>query len=185
MKMIIGLGNPGGRYKATRHNLGFLVVDEICNRLQVKLDKKKFKNQYTIVARDDETVMLLKPLTYMNNCGEAIASMMRYYAVEIADILVIYDDLDLPSGKLRLRESGNSAGHNGIKSIIQYLKTKDFKRLRVGIGKDPLQDSADYVLGKFTTKEKKAIKAAIEKATAAALAFVSCDFPSVMNEYNK
>ena len=183
--MIVGLGNPGSPYKATRHNLGFLVVDGLCDKYGIKLDKRKFKGQYAIYQKNSTKVLLVKPLTFMNNCGEAIAPLMNYYQIALADILVIYDDLDLPCGKLRLRSSGNSAGHNGIKSLIKHLGSKDFKRIRIGIDKDPLMVTADYVIGKPNTAQRKLLKPVIELAIAAADDFIETDFDLVMNKYNK
>lgn len=182
--MIIGLGNPGAKYKATRHNIGFMVVDALMEKLRIKLDQRKFQAEYALVTINQEKVLIAKPLTFMNNCGEAIASLMRYYQIHSDDIIVIYDDVDLPCGKLRLRSQGNSGGHNGIKSIIKHSGTKDFKRIRIGIDKDPLIVTADYVLGKPNTGQKKLLKLAIVLAADAAYEFIDTDFNLVMNKYN-
>jgi len=185
MKMIIGLGNPGASYKTTRHNIGFMVVDGLCDRYNVKLDQRKFKAQFTIVRVKEDKVLLVKPLTYMNNSGEAVKALMNYYDIELDDVLVIFDDLDLPCGKLRLRVNGNSGGHKGIKSLITHLKDKNFKRIRIGIDKDILIDTADYVLGKPTSGQKKLLKVAIGNAVMAADEFIDSDFALVMNKYNR
>jgi len=185
MKMIIGLGNPGIDYRKTRHNVGFMVIDELCAKHNIKLDQRKFKGQFAIARIGKEKVLLLKPLTYMNNSGEAVSALAKYYDINIEDILVIFDDLDLPCGKLRLRVNGNSGGHKGIKSLITYLGSKEFKRIRIGIDKDPLILTMDYVLGKPTSGQKKLLKAAIEKAALAATDFIDIDFSLVMNKYNK
>lgn len=185
MKIIVGLGNPGRSYAKTRHNMGFLCIDRICDILGVELKQKKFKGLYEIVVVNDVKVLLIKPQTYMNLSGEAITYLMGYYSCSIEDLLVIYDDLDLPCGKIRLREKGNDGGHNGLKSINSLLKSKNYKRIRIGINKDPNIEVVDYVLGKPSKDDLQLIKGAIDNAALAALAFVSEDFPLVMNKYNR
>ena len=183
--MIIGLGNPGGQYKNTRHNIGFMVIDELIRLFDVKLELRKFKGKYTILTLNGEKVLLVKPETYMNLCGECVAPLMGYYKIALEDIVVIYDDLDLPCGKVRLRPNGGSAGHNGLKSLIKHLGSKEFKRIRIGIDKDPLILGMDYVIGKPTGEQKKLLKKAVEKAALAIREYLDHDFVSAMNIYNK
>jgi len=185
MKMIVGLGNPGLKYKATRHNMGFMVIDGLCDKYGFRLDQKKFNALYGLAKIRKEKVLLVKPLTFMNNSGEAVGALARYYEIDLEDVVVVYDDLDLPCGKLRLRNSGDSGGHKGIKSLISHLGSKDFKRIRVGIDKDQLMETADYVLGKPNSEQKKLLKPTIEKAVMAADEFIDNDFALVMNKYNK
>ena len=185
MKMIVGLGNPGRIYQATRHNIGYQVIDKFCDIQEITLNQKKFKGSYIKTKIRDVDVLVLKPLTFMNESGKAVKSLALYYGINIEDILVIYDDLDLPCGKLRLRERGNSGGHKGIKSIISELADKEFKRLRIGIDNDKSMVTPDYVLKKPTLEQKKLLKPTIIKAAKAADAFIDQDFNLVMNKFNK
>ncbi len=171
MKMIVGLGNPGPRYARNRHNIGFQVLDRLASRHAVQLSRSKFNALYgegwivrprglkrAATACDSpprQKVLLARPLTFMNRSGTAVASLARYFAVEAQNIFVIYDELDLPSGKLRLRPFGGAGGHNGMKSLIQQLGTERFPRARVGIGRPPaLMDPAAYVLQDFSEEEE-------------------------------
>jgi PTH1 family peptidyl-tRNA hydrolase len=130
MKLIVGLGNPGKEYENTRHNLGFVVIDQLANKLNVELNKKKFNGLYY----QTQDYILLKPQTYMNNSGECIVAFLNYFQIELDNLLVIYDDIALPVGKFRYRLQGSAGGHNGVKNIIELLGSKHFKRLRIGIG---------------------------------------------------
>ena len=183
--MIVGLGNPGGKYKSTRHNMGFMVIDELLRLFDSELELRKFKGKYTILTRGNEKVLLVKPQTFMNLCGECVAPLMGYYKIQLEDILVIYDDLDLPCGKVRLRPNGGSAGHNGLKSLIKHLGSQEFKRIRIGIDKDPLMMTIDYVIGKPSGEQKKLLKKAVEKAALAVREYLDSDFTTAMNIYNK
>ncbi|CAI2194040.1 16565_t:CDS:1 [Funneliformis geosporum] len=133
-KLIVGLGNPGAEYQGTRHNLGFQVIDGLATKLNIELKKEKFKGLYTTHTYLNQRIILLKPLTYMNNSGECVREFINYFQIASENILVIYDDLTLPLGSFRYREQGSSGGHNGIKNIIECLGTPRFKRLKVGIG---------------------------------------------------
>ena len=183
--MIVGLGNPGASYKATRHNMGFIVIKALSDTWGVELNQRKFKARYCQLMVEQTKVMLVQPLTYMNNSGEAVGFLRSYFDIAIEDILVIVDDVDLPCGKIRLRSKGNSGGHNGLKSIIKVLGTSEFKRIRIGVGKDPLVLGMDYVLGKPSKQEKLLLEPALARAKEAAMAFMTEDFTMVMNEYNK
>nr|WP_269148980.1 aminoacyl-tRNA hydrolase [Evansella clarkii] len=186
MKLVVGLGNPGKQYEGTRHNVGFDVIDRCEEKLGIELDQTKFKGIYGYKNLERERVFLLKPLTFMNLSGESIVPLMNFYKIGKEDLLVIYDDLDLAPGTIRLRQKGSHGGHNGIRSIISQLGTEEFNRIRIGIGRpDKGQAVPDYVLGKFRDNEKEAINQAAERAAEAVEAWTSTTFLNVMNEYNK
>ncbi|WP_050637869.1 aminoacyl-tRNA hydrolase [Candidatus Stoquefichus sp. SB1] len=184
MKLIVGLGNPGKEYDKTRHNVGFMVMDRLADVLNVSIDMKKFKGEYAKLKYQGEDVILLKPMTYMNNSGESVIQVMNYFKIDVDDLLVIYDDMDMPVGKLRLRESGSAGGHNGVKSLIAHVGTQSFKRIRVGIDKHPHIKVIDYVLGKFTKDEQPLIDEGIENAVKAVEVFLQKDFVAAMNGFN-
>lgn len=186
MKMIIGLGNPGKPYEETRHNIGFRVIDRLASDWNAPLTQSKFKGMYSVVHRPEGKVMLVKPLTYMNLSGECVGPLMDYYNVDLEDIVVIYDDLDLPTGQLRLRQKGSAGGHNGIKSLIQHLGTQQFNRMRIGISRPPQgMKVPDYVLAKFGGEEQPLMQEAVAKSADACNYWLSKPFNEVMNEYNK
>lgn len=184
MKIIAGLGNPGKQYEKTRHNTGFLVLDEVLNKLNISLDKNKFKADYTIYTHKSEKIIFVKPLTYMNLSGEAIAPLMKYYGLSVDDLIVIHDDLDLPVGKLRLRNGGSCGGQNGMRNIIDLLGSQNIKRVRVGIGKDPRIPVVDYVLGKVSKEDIEVYEASIKKAADAIIYALDNDFSKVMSNFN-
>jgi len=185
MKLIAGLGNPGKKFKDTRHNIGFMVIDELLRRNNWKLNKTKFNGKYAMEALNGEKVILLEPQTYMNLSGESIRPLMDYYDLGIEDVLVIYDDLDLSAGKIRLRQKGGHGGHNGVKSTINHLGTKEFKRIRLGIDKpEPPVTVINYVLGTFSKEQQTAVQEGVEKAADACEAWMNASFSEVMNEYN-
>lgn len=184
MKLIVGLGNPGKEYEQTRHNAGFMVMDALADDLGVSINQVKFKGLYTKTKIKGEDVVLLKPTTYMNLSGEAVGEVMRFFKIDVEDLLVIYDDLDLPTGKLRIRDKGSAGGHNGIKSIIQHVGTQNFKRIRVGIDKSSIIPVVDYVLGKFTSEEMVALNEGIKKAVVVAKDFPHMDFHKIMSLHN-
>lgn len=186
MKCIVGLGNPGRKYKQTRHNIGFWVIEEVAKRNGWTLNKQKFQGEYTLEIVNQEKIILLEPLTYMNLSGESVRPLMDFYELAPEDILVIYDDLDLPTGKIRLRQKGGHGGHNGIRSIIDQLGSKSFNRLRIGIDRPaPHMTVTDHVLGKFDKEQLPMIEEAVDQAANACEAWMSQPFLEVMNEYNK
>ena len=186
MKCIIGLGNPGKKYKQTRHNIGFLVIDELCNRNHLNLAKNKFKCNYETDMVHQEKVLFVQPQTFMNLSGEGIRPLIDFYKIAIEDIIVIYDDLDLPVGKIRLREKGGHGGHNGIRSLIEHLGTKDFKRIRVGIGRPTnAQPIVNYVLQPFAKTEMDDVNHAIMIAADASETWVEKSFNDAMNIFNQ
>ncbi len=185
MKLIVGLGNPGNEYAKTRHNVGFMVIDALAKELNVNVDQKKFKSLIAKTTIKNEGVILMKPQTYMNLSGEAIISAAQFFQIDPSDILVIYDDMDLPTGKVRLREKGSAGGHNGIKNMIQHLHTQEFPRIRIGIGKHQHMDTKDFVLGKISKEEMQEIEKSIETSVKACLDFPKYTFMDVMNRHNK
>lgn len=185
MKLIVGLGNPGKEYENTRHNSGFCVMDELAKECQVQIEQKKFKSLIATTRIHGEQVMLMKPQTYMNNSGEAVIEAVKFYHIDLEDILVIYDDMDMPIGKIRLREKGSAGGQNGVKSIIAHLHTQDFKRIRVGIGKDSRVPVVDWVLGKIRKEELEDYHQAVCMAKDAAIYSISHSFVDTMSHFNK
>ncbi|MCI6696444.1 MAG: aminoacyl-tRNA hydrolase [Solobacterium sp.] len=185
MKLIVGLGNPGKKYENTRHNTGFAVIDRTLAKLNVELDKNKFNADYTMINRNGEKIYILKPLTYMNLSGEAVAPFMKYFGIEPEDLVVVHDDLDLPVGKIRLRQSGSCGGQNGMRNIIDLLGDSNIKRIRVGIGKDPLIPVVDYVLGKTKKEDLEVYNQALDKASDALIYWLDHDdFSKVMSNFN-
>ena len=179
MKLIVGLGNPGSKYENTRHNTGFAVVDKLLDKLNTRLDKNKFNASYTMINHKGEKIYILKPLTYMNLSGEAVIPFMHYFNIDKEDLLVVFDDMDLPLGKIRLRQSGTCGGQNGMRNIIDILNDKDIKRIRVGIGKDPLIPACDYVLGKIKKEDQS-----LDKASDAIIYWLDHDFNKTMTNFN-
>ena len=185
VKLIIGLGNPGKPYEHTRHNIGFNVIDELANRWNAPLNQTKFNGMYATLHRPEGKVMLVKPLTYMNLSGECVRPLMDYFDIEIEDIIVVYDDLDLEMGKLRLRAKGSAGGHNGIKSLIQHLGTQEFNRIRVGVDRPPAgMKVADYVLSRFSKEDQPTVKEAVDKSCDAIETALTKPFLDVMNKFN-
>lgn len=185
MKLIVGLGNPGKEYDKTRHNAGFSVMDEICKELGCELTQKKFKALYATVKVNGESVLLMKPQTYMNLSGEAVQAAMKFYQISNKDLLVIYDDMDLPVGKIRIREKGSAGGQNGMKNIIKMIGTQEFTRIRVGIGKDARIPVVDYVLGKIRKEEMADFEKAVVEAKDAAIYSITHTAIETMNAYNR
>ena len=184
--LIAGLGNPEPKYEITRHNAGFLAIDRIADNANVSIKKMKF---HALIGEADlggERCLLLKPLTYMNKSGEAIAEAMRYYQIPPERVLILFDDISLDPGKLRIRQKGSAGGHNGIKSIIEMTKSSDFPRIKIGVGKKPHPDYdlADWVLSKFKKDELPLMDEAFTNAADAAVMIVSGSIDRAMNRYN-
>lgn len=185
MKLIIGLGNPGKEYMNTRHNVGFNAVDALADKYNISINKSKFKALHGEGKLGNEKIVLVKPQTYMNLSGECVKSFATWYKVDPKDILVIYDDISLPPGKLRIRIKGSAGGHNGIKSIIQHLGTNEFERIKVGIGEKPQGwNLADYVLSRFTHAEMKIIDETMDDITSATDLIIEKGIQQAMNKYN-
>jgi PTH1 family peptidyl-tRNA hydrolase len=192
VKLIVGLGNPGGEYRTTRHNVGFMVLDELARRFGVSWAMAPSQVPETFMAKrygdgsaDTPPVLLAKPLTFMNRSGDAVAALAQYYDVPVPELFVIVDDVALPFGRLRARPRGSAGGHNGLKSVAERLGTIDFPRLRLGVGRgDSRRDLADHVLSTFEPGERAELESFIAKAADAAEMFAAKDIAAVMNAYN-
>ena len=183
--LIAGLGNPGSKYEHTRHNMGFLTVDLLAEKLGVKLNKVKFKAAYNIVNFAGCKCLVMKPQTYMNLSGEAVREAAQFYKVPADHILVIYDDISLPVGKLRVRPSGSAGGHNGIKNIIAHLGTQDFPRVKIGVAAPgDADDMIDWVIGVPSQAERKILAQSFEKAIDAAECIIIDGCQKAMNGFN-
>ncbi len=186
MKIIVGLGNPGRRYERTRHNAGFMAVDELARGLRFDLEQEKY---HALVGRgtvSGQDVLLAKPQTYMNESGRSVALALRYTGASPADLIVVHDELDLPLGTVRVKSGGGHGGHNGLRSIADHLGTPEFLRVRVGIGRPPAErDAADYVLSPFTPAEQAAAREAIATAAGAVQAVLSGGLAKAMNAFNR
>jgi peptidyl-tRNA hydrolase, PTH1 family len=182
LKAIVGLGNPGREYEATRHNVGFEVVNELARRWHLRL--KSWKSLADVVVAGGRGVVLVEPKTFMNASGDAVQRVAAFHKIEPHDVLVVVDEVQLPLGRLRLRRSGSAGGHNGLKSVIQFVGP-EFPRLRIGVGRgDPSWDLADHVLAPFHPDERPVIREAIERAADAAEEFVSGGIERAMNRFN-
>ncbi|MCC6488038.1 MAG: aminoacyl-tRNA hydrolase [Candidatus Hydrogenedentes bacterium] len=185
MKLIVGLGNPGPQYRNTRHNVGFLVVEELARRWGVAFDQEKHGALLARAQHRGSVVWLLKPLTFMNRSGIAVAGAARNRVPDLGDLLVIVDDVNLPLGQLRMREKGSAGGHNGLKSCIEHLGTQEFPRLRIGVGENEAgSDLTDHVLGTFCPQERPAVERSVERAANGVALFVESGVHSAMNEVN-
>lgn len=186
MYIVVGLGNPGDKYKYTRHNVGFITLDYLASKHHIAVSKIKHKAVLGEGVIHGEKVVLVKPQTYMNLSGESVMEIANWYKVESCHLIVIYDDVDLPVGKVRIRPNGSSGSHNGMKSIIYLLNTDDFPRIRIGIGKQPdYMDLGDYVLGKFTDEEIPIFEETVKKASLAVEEIIKSGINTSMNKYNK
>lgn len=187
MYIIAGLGNPGSRYEKTRHNCGFEAIDLLAERCGISLKDRKFKALCGNGVIDGQKVLLMKPLTYMNLSGEAVQAAAAFYKIDPAkELIVLYDDISLEPGQLRVRAKGSAGGHNGIRSIIRMLGTEQFLRVKIGTGAKPADmDLADYVLGRIPLSERADMAAAFDRASKAAVDLVTEPLDRVMNEYNR
>lgn len=187
VKMIVGLGNPGSKYEKTKHNIGFMAIDNIVKNLDVTFtDDKNFKAQIGSTFINHEKVYFVKPTTFMNNSGIAVKALLTYYNIDITDLIVIYDDLDMEVSKLRLRSKGSAGGHNGIKSIIAHIETQEFNRIKVGIGR-PLKGMTviNHVMGQFNTEDNIAISLTLDRVVNAVKFYLQeNDFEKTMQKFN-
>jgi len=185
MRLFVGLGNPGARYADTPHNAGFAVCDRFAARHRFPAWATKYQGQFTRGKVGAEDVGLLKPQTFMNLSGDSVAEALRYLPVELPDLVVVYDELDIPAGKLRLRRFGGSAGHNGMKSVIERLGSESFARIRIGVGRSTTgRDATGHLLGKARGDERALLEATIELATDALERVVTQGFEAAMNHFN-
>lgn len=184
--LIVGLGNPGKEYERTRHNVGFRAIEHLAEELRCKIDKAKFQGLYGQVDRDGEKLYLLKPMTYMNLSGRSVLQLSAYFHIPPQRIIVLFDDISLDPGRLRIRADGSAGGHNGIKSIIAEVGSQDFPRVKIGVGAKPHpeQDLADWVLSPFAASDEKALESALKRAADAALSIIDHGVPETANRYN-
>ena len=184
MKLIVGIGNPGKEYEHTRHNIGFDVIDTICNKFDIVNSKTKFNGIYYELNYKNEKIILLKPQSYVNLSGEVVIKFLNYFKINIDDMLVIVDDLDQQIGKYKLKTNSSSGGHNGLKNIELHLGTKNYKRLKIGISNNKSIDTKDYVLGKFSSEDRKIINDIINSSVDIAIDFIDMPFAELVNKYN-
>ncbi len=186
MIIVAGLGNPGKGYSSSRHNVGFMVIDELAKGLSVSLKKKGFRSHYAQASIEEKRLLLLKPDTYMNRSGEALSDVIEFFKIPAKDLIVVYDEMDIPLGNIKVKIGGGSAGHRGIESIINSLGQSDFIRVRVGIGK-PVQRSQgiDHVLSQFEKDEKKLVNRVVDRAKDAVLEIVLSGAENAMNKFNR
>lgn len=182
MKLIVGLGNPGKEYENTRHNIGFMVID---NYLKNEKFKTKFNGMYLKKVINNEEVIFLKPLSYMNLSGEVVKKYVNYFKINLSDLLIISDDLDMPCFKIKLKYKGSSGGHNGLKNIIQNINTEEFKRLKIGISNNLNIDTKSYVLSKFNQEELEKLHKKFEITNNIINDFINLDFEKLMSKYNE
>ena len=186
MYIIIGLGNPGQKYAATRHNIGFDAITRIADDYDISLDFKKHKALCGRGYIGNEKVVLAQPQTFMNLSGESVKELMDYYKVSNEEIIVIYDDISLDVGQLRIRGKGSAGGHNGIKNIISHLGSEEFPRIKIGVGDKPKEwDLADYVLSRFQREEEPVVREALEKTSEAVKSIITSGMTAAMNIYNR
>ena len=184
--LIVGLGNPGKQYDRTRHNCGFRALDVLAEKLNCKVNKCKFQGLYGQTVYRGKKLFLLKPQTYMNLSGRSVLQLSAYYSIPPQQIIVLFDDISLEPGRMRVRSEGSAGGHNGIKSIIQELGSQDFPRVKIGVGAKPHPeyDLADWVLSTFSASEEKALGPALDRAADAALCIIEKGVPEASNRYN-
>lgn len=184
--LVVGLGNPGKQYSATRHNCGFRAIDNLADKLGCKIEKSKFQGLYGQTSFKGKKLYLLKPQTYMNHSGLSVLQLSAYFCIPPSHIIIIFDDISLEPGRLRIRNNGSAGGHNGIKSIISELGSQDFPRVKIGVGSkpNPEYDLADWVLSTFSTAEEKALKSALENAADAVLCIIENSVAVAANRYN-
>ena len=186
MKLVAGLGNPGRQYAGTRHNVGFDVIDELTRRHDVTLEAAPVDAVMGKWRNGGEIVLLVKPLTFMNLSGEAVGGLMRYFKMDVSDVLIVTDDVNLPLGRLRVRGTGSEGGHNGLRSVAQHLGTMDYSRLRIGVGRgDSQRDLAGHVLAMFAPQEQPDVRNAITRAAEAVESFVNDGLAKTMNVFNR
>ena len=187
MKLIVGLGNPGKDYEKTRHNAGFMAIDLLADKLNASISTKKFQALCAMVRIEGKPVLLLKPMTYMNESGRAVSEAVNFYHIDMEDILIMHDDMDLPTGSLRIRKKGSSGGQKGMKSIIDSLKSSDIPRIRIGVGHSARGEHElvpDWVLSPVPKAEKEVFDTALKGASEAAYAWVTMPLEEVMSKYN-
>lgn len=184
MYLVVGLGNPGSKYEKTRHNLGFMVVDRLVDRLSCGPMKDKFKGRWAKAVVGREDVVLLEPLTYMNLSGESVQAAMQFFRVEISKVVAIHDELDLPWGEVRVKVGGGTAGHNGLKSMVQHCGGPEFVRIRMGIGRPEKGSTESWVLGEPSSVERAELPGFVDRGADVAMSVVEIGAAAAMNRWN-
>ena len=185
MYLIVGLGNPEADYSNTRHNMGFNVINKLAREYKIDISRKKFNSEYESTIIEGQKVILVKPQTFMNNSGEAVIEFVNFYKPDTENVIIIYDDVDIQPGKIRIRKNGSSGSHNGMKSIIHCLGKEEFPRIRVGIGKpEEDTDMIEYVIGAVPEDEKEKLDSGVEDAKSAVIELLKNGIDSAMNKYN-
>jgi len=183
-KMVVGLGNPGDEYVDTRHNIGFRVIDSLSEALKIKVGKRKFGARFGEGEFGDKNLILLKPWQFMNRSGQAVATAMGFYGLDVEDLLVVIDDMALSPGRIRIRAKGSAGGHNGLADVIEKLGTESIARLRIGIGRSGEESDVDFVLDRPTETERQMLAEAIKRATEAVLCCIGCGVEAAMDKFN-
>lgn len=185
MYLIVGLGNPESDYDRTRHNMGFHVINELAKEYGIDIARKKFNSEYEKTMIEGQKVLLVKPQTFMNASGESVIDFVNFYKIELDKVIVIYDDIDIEPGKIRIRKSGSPGTHNGMKSVVHFLNSEDFPRIRVGIGKpEENEDIIEYVIGSVPEEEKKTLEEGVIKAKNAVVELLKNGIDVAMNQFN-
>lgn len=185
MKLIVGLGNIGKEYENTRHNVGFIMIDALAKSKKIDFNQNKFSGSYATYIENGEKIILLKPEKYMNLSGEVVSAYVNYFKIDVNDILIISDDLDMPTGKIKVKYKGSSGGHNGLKNIALHLGTEEYRRIKIGISNDKLIDTKDYVLGHFTKDETNILEEIATNFPKMIDDYLTLNFDNFMNKYNK
>lgn len=185
MYLIVGLGNPESDYANTRHNMGFKVINELAKEYEIDVGRKKFNSEYESAVIEGEKVVLVKPQTFMNASGEAVIEFVNFYKIELNKVIIIYDDIDIEPGKIRIRKSGSPGSHNGMKSVVHFLNDENFPRIRVGIGKpDEDTNMIEYVIGAIPEEEKNSLDKGVETAKDAVIELLKNGIDVAMNKFN-
>ena len=185
MYLIVGLGNPEADYANTRHNMGFNVINKLAKEYEIEITRKKFNSEYEVATIEGEKVILVKPQTFMNVSGEAVIKFVNFFKIDLDKLIIVYDDIDIIPGRIRIRKSGSAGSHNGMKSIVNFLESEKFPRIRVGIGKpeDP-EKLIEYVIGAIEEQDKDILELGIEKAKKAIVEILQNGIDSAMNMFN-
>lgn len=184
MYLIVGLGNPEADYAKTRHNMGFNVINQLAKEYGIEIARKKFNSEYENAIIEGQKVILVKPQTFMNLSGEAVIQFVDFYKIELDKVIIIYDDIDIEPGKIRIRKSGSPGSHNGMKSVVHYLKNENFTRIRVGIGRPDEQNMIEYVIGNVPEEEMELLNSGVKKAKEALVELLKNGVDVAMNKYN-
>ena len=185
MYLIVGLGNPEADYAKTRHNMGFNVINKLAKEYDIEIGRKKYNSEYESGVIEGQKVVLVKPQTFMNSSGEAVIEFVNFYKIELDKVIIIYDDIDIEPGKIRIRKTGSPGSHNGMKSVVHFLNNENFPRIRVGIGKPTDEENIiEYVIGGIPEEDKKALEEGVEVAKNAVIEILKNGMDIAMNKFN-